>query len=174
MDRRQFLKTGAAGLALSAAGGYAAEFADRPPLRVGLIGCGWYGKSDLFRLVQVAPVEIVSLCDVDKEEAGDRRADGPWSARPRRRSRALFTDYREMLKQRDLDMVRSRHAGSLARAAHDRSRQGRLRHVRAEAHQRGRGGRARPCWPRPASTSAWCRSGRSGAARRTSSRRATS
>ena len=67
MDRRQFLKTGAAGLAASAAGGYAEAFADRPPLRVGLIGCGWYGKSDIFRLVQIAPVEIVSLCDVDKQ-----------------------------------------------------------------------------------------------------------
>ena len=31
--------------------------------RVGLIGTGWYGKCDLWRLVQLAPVEIVSLCD---------------------------------------------------------------------------------------------------------------
>ena len=35
--------------------------------RVGLIGSGWYGKSDLFRLIQVAPVEVVSICDVDKK-----------------------------------------------------------------------------------------------------------
>ena len=33
--------------------------------RVGLIGAGWYGKCDLFRLIQVAPVEVVCLCDVD-------------------------------------------------------------------------------------------------------------
>ena len=31
-----------------------------------MIGAGWYGKSDLWRLVQVAPVEIVSVCDPDK------------------------------------------------------------------------------------------------------------
>ena len=37
------------------------------PRRVGLIGCGWYGKCDLLRLIQVAPVEVVSLCDVDKK-----------------------------------------------------------------------------------------------------------
>jgi predicted dehydrogenase len=36
------------------------------PYRVGLIGTGWYGKSDLFRLIQVSPVEVVALCDVDK------------------------------------------------------------------------------------------------------------
>jgi predicted homoserine dehydrogenase-like protein len=71
MDRRSFLKTSAAGLALSATGRYAAAFADQKPLRVGLIGCGWYGKSDIFRLVQVAPVEIVSLCDVDKKMLAD-------------------------------------------------------------------------------------------------------
>ncbi len=52
-------------MALSALGSYAAQFADQKK-RVGLIGCGWYGKSDLLRLIQVAPVEVVSLCDVDK------------------------------------------------------------------------------------------------------------
>ena len=69
MDRRHFLQAGAAGLALSSA-----TFADDKPKRVGLIGCGWYGKCDLFRLIQVAPVEVVSLCDVDKRmlaEAAD-------------------------------------------------------------------------------------------------------
>jgi predicted dehydrogenase len=104
MDRRQFLKTGAAGLALSAAGGYAAEFADRPPLRVGLIGCGWYGKSDIFRLVQIAPVEIVSLCDVDKQNL-ETAAQWAVERQVSKKKPRLFTDYREMLKQKDLDMV---------------------------------------------------------------------
>jgi predicted dehydrogenase len=104
MDRRQFLKTGAAGLALSAGAGYAAQFADRPPLRVGLIGCGWYGKSDIFRLVQVAPVEIVSLCDVDKQNL-ELAAQWAVERQVSRKKPRLFTDYREMLKQKDLDMV---------------------------------------------------------------------
>src|SRR5436853_437447 len=60
MDRRQFVSATAASLASQIA------FTQDKPRRVGLIGCGWYGKADLFRLVQVAPVEIVSLCDVDK------------------------------------------------------------------------------------------------------------
>ena len=49
-----------------ALGGWRASPADPKPYRVGLIGTGWYGKSDLWRLVQVAPVEIVSICDPDK------------------------------------------------------------------------------------------------------------
>jgi predicted dehydrogenase len=99
MQRRQFLQSG---LALAAARGFAAEFADDKPKRVGLIGCGWYGKSDIFRLVQVAPVEIVALCDVDKknlEEAAN------WTVQRTQKKPQLFTDYREMLKQGGLDMV---------------------------------------------------------------------
>src|SRR3954451_19321382 len=71
MNRREFLQVGAAGAALSAIGSYAAEIADQKPKRVGLIGTGWYGKADLFRLIQVAPVEVVSLCDVDKRMLAD-------------------------------------------------------------------------------------------------------
>jgi predicted dehydrogenase len=103
MERRRFLQTGLAGAAASAARAWSQQTPEKK-LRVGLIGCGWYGKSDLFRLVQVAPVEIVSLCDVDRknlEEAAlwavERQAS---RARPR-----LFSDYREMLRQGDLDMV---------------------------------------------------------------------
>src|SRR5690606_23307061 len=67
MNRRAALKTGAAGLAAaSMMNAHAFGAADQKTYRVGLIGCGWYGKSDLFRLIQVSPVEVVSLCDVDK------------------------------------------------------------------------------------------------------------
>lgn len=72
--------------------------------RVGMIGSGWYGKSDLLRLVQIAPVEIVSICDVDKamlEKAADLIASRQLSKkRPK-----LFTDYRKMLAEKDLDLV---------------------------------------------------------------------
>ena len=104
MDRRRFFQAGVAGLGLSVARGFAAEYLDQPPKRVGLIGCGWYGKSDLFRLVQVAPVEIVSLCDVDRsnlEEAAKWAVERQASKKKPR----LFTDYREMLREKDLDIV---------------------------------------------------------------------
>ncbi len=104
MDRRKFLKANAAGLALSAAGVYAAQLGDQTPKRVGLIGSGWYGKCDLLRLIQVAPVEVVSLCDVDQrmlveaaELVASRQASGK---KPR-----TYGDYRQMLSEKDLDIV---------------------------------------------------------------------
>ena len=78
MLRRHFLQTTAAAapFILSGRSAFADEFGGMKK-RVGLIGTGWYGKADLLRLVQVAPVEVVSLCDVDSvmlKEAGDLTA----------------------------------------------------------------------------------------------------
>jgi predicted dehydrogenase len=104
MDRREFLKAGAAGLALSAVGSYAGGSAGRKPRRVGLIGCGWYGKSAMFRLLQVAPVEMVSLCDVDSKMLAE--AAGMVAARQAsKKTPRTYGDYREMLKQEKLDIV---------------------------------------------------------------------
>src|SRR5437773_1820190 len=105
MNRRQFLKLGsAAAVALSAVSYIPTTFAAEKSKRVGLIGTGWYGKADLFRLIQVAPVEVVSLCDVDKRilaEAADMVATRQASKKKPR----TYGDYRAMLKERDLDIV---------------------------------------------------------------------
>src|SRR5436309_11902544 len=104
MNRRKFLQTGAtAALALSALPNYAAEFGDMKK-RVGLIGCGWYGKCDLFRLIQVAPVEVVSLCDVDKQMLADT-AEAVAGRQASKKTPRTYGDYREMLKEKDLDLV---------------------------------------------------------------------
>jgi len=98
MNRRQFLYTAAGALTLPAM----LRAQGRP--RVGLIGCGWYGKSDLLRLVQVAPVDIVSLCDVDQHmltEAAELVAERQIS----HKKPTGFSDYREMLAKKDLDIV---------------------------------------------------------------------
>src|SRR5262249_27997426 len=73
MDRRDFIKTAGTLLAVSRLPAYAEQFAETHK-RVGLIGAGWYGKADLLRLVQVAPVEVVSLCDVDRTMLADAAA----------------------------------------------------------------------------------------------------
>ena len=74
------------------------------PARVGLIGSGWYGKCDLFRLIQVAPVEVVSLCDVDKQMVADA-ADMVALRQASKKKPRTYGDYREMLKEKDLDIV---------------------------------------------------------------------
>lgn len=102
MNRRQFLGAGAAGLALSQAA--EAVFAEGKPPRVGLIGCGWYGKVDLLRLIQIAPVEVVSLCDVDKEMLA-KAADIVAERQKSKKKPRTYADYRDMLKEKDLDIV---------------------------------------------------------------------
>jgi predicted dehydrogenase len=98
MDRRQFLQT-------SAAAGFAlmgARAADKPR-RVALIGAGWYGKADLFRLIQVEDVEVVALCDVDK----DMLAAAAKTTSERHKSGKTpktYAEYRELLKQEQPDI----------------------------------------------------------------------
>lgn len=103
MHRRDLLKAGAFGaVAGLSARAYAAP--RQAPLRVGLIGCGWYGKVDLLRLIQVEPVEVVSLCDVDSKmlsEAADIVASRQKSGKKPR----TYADYRKMLAEKDLDLV---------------------------------------------------------------------
>src|SRR4030081_1602927 len=103
MNRRQFLYTSAAGLGISA-NNFAAPYADQKPKRVGLIGCGWYGKADLFRLIQVAPVDVVSLCDVDKKML-TQAAEMVAARQASKKTPRTYADYREMLKEKDLDLV---------------------------------------------------------------------
>src|ERR1700722_19479528 len=103
MNRRNFLKMTAAGIALAGFTGYAAEFADQKK-RVGLIGCGWYGKCDLLRFIQVAPVEVVSLCDVDKHMLSGA-AEIVAGRQASKKTPRTYHDYREMLKEKDLDIV---------------------------------------------------------------------
>jgi len=72
MHRREFLAGAAVAL-----GGLPRQLAAQPDQkvrRVGLIGCGWYGKIDLLRLIQVSPVEVVSLCDVDSNMLAEAAA----------------------------------------------------------------------------------------------------
>lgn len=102
MNRRTFLQAAGATLALHAVGQYA--FAEGRPRRVGLIGCGWYGKIDLFRLIQVAPVEVVSLCDVDRQMLA-QAAEMVAARQKSKRTPQTFGDYRQMLGEKDLDIV---------------------------------------------------------------------
>ncbi|MCC6341441.1 MAG: Gfo/Idh/MocA family oxidoreductase [Bryobacterales bacterium] len=99
MDRRQFLQATTA-----AAAAPALSYAYQKPRRVGMIGSGWYGKCDLLRLIQVAPVEVVSLCDVDRNMLAEA-AEIVATRQASRKKPRTFGDYREMLRQKDLDIV---------------------------------------------------------------------
>ena len=104
MNRRKFLQTSAAGLAMSAVGSYAVGMTATKPKRVGLIGTGWYGKVDLMRLIQVTPVEVVLIVRRGQEDAGRRCRPGGRGQPSKKRPRT-YGDYRVMLAEKDLDIV---------------------------------------------------------------------
>ncbi|MBN3520495.1 Gfo/Idh/MocA family oxidoreductase [Algoriphagus lutimaris] len=105
LNRREFLKGSSTLLTLASFGLLGMDFKDQEgPLRVALIGTGWYGKSDLFRLIQVADVEVVALCDVDNkqlEEAGKLVATRQKS----KKVPALYEDYKELLAKEKPEFV---------------------------------------------------------------------
>jgi len=105
INRREFAAAGASSVAaLTAlqAGVFAAPKEETS--RVALIGSGWYGKTDLFHLMQVAKVDVVGLCDVDRkmldEAAGLVSQRQPSGKRP-----PTFTDYRQLLKEQRPEIV---------------------------------------------------------------------
>ncbi|WP_026462676.1 Gfo/Idh/MocA family protein [Adhaeribacter aquaticus] len=106
LDRRTFLKGATATLALTALGAHAMEidYSAAKPYRVGLIGAGWYGKSDLFRLIQVAPIEVVALCDVDKTQLNGAATLVSQRQKSRKMPK-LYNDYRKLLSENKLDIV---------------------------------------------------------------------
>jgi predicted dehydrogenase len=105
MKRRDFLSSaGSAVLASAALGGRAWAGGQDKTYRVGLIGAGWYGKTDLYALAQVAPVDVVALCDVDAQmlsEAAERVST--WL--PVKKVPQTYGDYRVMLKEHAFDIV---------------------------------------------------------------------
>jgi len=104
VSRRRFLQTASAALAFSSLGVYGLDLVHRKTRRVGLIGAGWYGKSDLWRLVQVAPVEIAAICDPDQQMlAGAQKIAS--ERQPSGKTPQGYADYRDMLREHELDIV---------------------------------------------------------------------
>ena len=105
MHRREFLQTGiGTATAISALNATAFAAESEAALRVALIGCGWYGKTDLFHLIQVAPVEVVGLCDVDRQ-AVEKAAELVASRQSSRKQPPLYGDYRELLNKQRPEIV---------------------------------------------------------------------
>lgn len=105
IHRRTLLKGAAAAAALSAlqATGLPLPKPSKS-YRVALIGTGWYGKNDLLRLIQVAPVNVVALCDVDKNQLSGAATIVQQRLKSDKKPR-LYTDYRKMLAENQLDIV---------------------------------------------------------------------
>ena len=67
-SRRHFLQaTAVSALALSQFPAILRAAEPARKLKLGLIGCGWYGMVDVKAAFQVGGVEVIALCDVDSE-----------------------------------------------------------------------------------------------------------
>src|SRR3954454_19922412 len=105
IHRRTLLKGATATVALAAlhASGLGMFYPSKT-YRVALIGTGWYGKGDLFRLIQVAPVNVVALCDVDKNQLAEAAKMVSQRLKTGNTPR-LYSDYKKMLAENELDIV---------------------------------------------------------------------
>jgi len=105
IHRRRFLFDTSAAFALAALKPSGLNFfSQATPRRVALIGTGWYGKSDLFRLMQVAPVDVVALCDVDKQQL-NKAADMVSQRQKNNKKPGLYGDYRKLLSEQKPEIV---------------------------------------------------------------------
>src|SRR6266849_2771864 len=87
--RRQFMASSA--LAAAALGA-------NDQIRVGLIGCGGRGRSNLERFQTDPACRIVAICDVDQSRAEETRAS--LSPPP-----DTYSDFRRLLERKDIDAV---------------------------------------------------------------------
>lgn len=102
VSRRTFLASSTAGSLALASGIGAKTFALSEKLKIGVIGCGWYGMVDLKAAFKVGGVECVALCDVDSEHLA-KSADSVEEMQEIRPK--LFKDYRKLLDVKGLQAV---------------------------------------------------------------------
>jgi predicted dehydrogenase len=101
MNRRQFLGTAVAGT-LAANNLSHGSAADQTRLKLGLIGCGGYGRNDVRAAFKAGGGEVIALCDVDSQHLTDTAAEVEKSqgARPK-----TFKYYEELLATPGLQAV---------------------------------------------------------------------
>jgi predicted dehydrogenase len=104
MHRRKFLKTGATAASLTLLHSRAFASANEKPIRTALIGCGWYGKTDLLHLNQLVPIEVVGLCDVDASMLS-AAADLVATRQPSKKRPDTLGDYRKLLTAEKPEVV---------------------------------------------------------------------
>ena len=100
LNRRAFIGTAAAGTAAMAKWGHSAA-ADRK-IKLGLIGCGWYGMVDCKAAFKVGDVETIAVCDVDSDhlQKSADEIEKLQNTRPK-----TFKDYRELLETPGLEAL---------------------------------------------------------------------
>jgi len=104
INRREFIGTAVAGTLVMDSvlrPSYAGDEA-KPKLKLGLIGCGWYGMVDVRAALKAGGVEVVALCDVDEQHltASAAEVEKLQGSRPK-----TFKRYEDLLQTPGLEAV---------------------------------------------------------------------
>jgi predicted dehydrogenase len=103
ITRRSFLQnTATTAIALAQVPNLVRAAAEGENLRVGLIGCGWYGMVDLKAALKAGGVEVIGLCDVDREHLNQSAAE---IEKLQGRRPQTFKQYEELLQLEGLNAV---------------------------------------------------------------------
>lgn len=102
MDRRKFLEKGSLGTAVLFSSFYIPAKSEEKKLKIGLIGCGWYGMVITKAAFKVGGVEVIGICDVDSDHLAKSadEIEKLQGKRPR-----TFKDYRELIDMKGLEVV---------------------------------------------------------------------
>ncbi len=102
MNRRLFIQKSA----LTSAGLFTAfhipAWTKNRKIKIGLIGCGWYGMVITKSALKTGEVEVIALCDVDSDHlsASAAEVEKLQGSRP-----AVYKDYRELLEHKGLESI---------------------------------------------------------------------
>ncbi|MGM0620904.1 MAG: Gfo/Idh/MocA family protein [Bacteroidota bacterium] len=102
MDRRSFIQKTSLGTAGMVTAFHIPAFAQNRKIKIGLIGCGWYGMVITTAALKVGGVEVIAVCDVDSEHLKNSASEieSVQGSRPK-----TFKDYRELLDLKELEAV---------------------------------------------------------------------
>ena len=104
MNRRNFIQNTSVGTAVMLTAFSIPVFGrnQQQKLKIGLIGCGWYGMVITKAALESGDVEVVAVCDVDSEHLNGSAAEIEklQGNRP-----AVFADYRELIDIKGLQAV---------------------------------------------------------------------
>jgi predicted dehydrogenase len=102
MDRRNFLKSGSLAAAAWISPFNIPSIAQDKKLKIGLIGCGWYGMVITNAAFKSGGIEVTAICDVDTGHLNKTAED---IEKLQGKKPATYINYQELLDQKDLEAV---------------------------------------------------------------------
>ena len=104
MQRRAFIKhSSLAGLGLAFLPGFAKSIAPSDRVRMAIVGLGGMGNQHLQWFAALPGVDVVALCDVDKDHLD--KALGTLSTLQPQSGAQGYADFRRMLERKDIDAI---------------------------------------------------------------------